>query len=60
MVIKWQLHDEHTDFGLFKVGDVIETTEKRIPPEVVAIWIRAGFAVAVKERKPAAKKGKEE
>ena len=52
MVITWQRHDEHTGFGLFRVGDVIDTAARGIPDEVVGPWIRDGYAVEVKADKP--------
>ncbi len=62
MVIKWQKHDEHTDFGLFKVGDVIDTAARGIPDSVVGPWVRDGYALEAKPEpevaaiKPAKKK----
>ena len=47
MVIKWQKHDEHAPWGLFRVGDVIDTVARGIPDEVVGPWIRDGYAVEV-------------
>lgn len=48
MIIKWEKSDQHTDLGLFKVGDVIDTTKRGIPDEAVLSWVRDGFAVKVK------------
>jgi hypothetical protein len=61
MKITWAKSDQHTDWGLFKVGDVIDTTEKGIADEIVTSWTRDGFAVTVevKHKKAAEKNGKE-
>jgi hypothetical protein len=45
MIITWASSNQHTEWGLFKVGDVIDTTEKKIPDPVVESWTRDGFAV---------------
>ena len=44
MIITWAISSQHTEWGLFKVGDVIDTTEKGIPDSVVESWTRDGFA----------------
>ncbi|MCJ7643294.1 MAG: hypothetical protein MUP28_02305 [Candidatus Aminicenantes bacterium] len=61
MIIKWQKSNQHTDYGLFRVGDVIDTVARGIPDEVILSWARDGFAVeekpkAVSELRPAKKK----
>jgi len=48
MKITWSNSDQHTEWGLFRVGDVIDTTERGIPLEVVSSWTRDGFAIEVK------------
>jgi len=48
MNIKWLTSNQHTEWGLFRVGDVIDTTTTGIPDEVVSSWTRDGFAVEVK------------
>jgi len=53
MNIKWATSNQHSEWGLFRVGDVIDTTELKIPAEVVTSWTRDGFAI---EMKPAVTK----
>jgi len=48
MNIKWLTSNQHTEWGLFRVGDVIDTTALGILPEVVSSWTRDGFAIEVK------------
>jgi len=48
MIIKWAKSDQHTDFGLFKVGDVIDATARGIPDGVISSWARDGFAIEMK------------
>ena len=62
MKITWVKSDQHTDWGLFRVGDVIDTAARGIPEAVVTNWTRDGFAVTVevKHKKAAEKIGKEE
>ena len=45
MKITWAKSDQHTEWGLFRVGEAIDTTARRIPDEVVSSWTRDGFAV---------------
>ena len=63
MVIKWQGAAQHTDVGLVRAGDVIDTTTRGIPDEVATTWIRGGYAAEVKQKKAGPKEsgaGKEE
>jgi hypothetical protein len=48
MKVTWANSDQHTEWGLFRVGDVIDTTERGIPDEVISSWTQDGFAVEVK------------
>jgi hypothetical protein len=56
MKVVWMKSDQHTEWGLFRVGDVIDVTATGIPAEVVANWTASGFAATVDE--PRAKKVK--
>jgi hypothetical protein len=61
MIIKWQKSNQHTDYGLFRVGDVIDAAARGIPDSTIGLWIRDGFAVEekpkpVSELRPAKKK----
>jgi len=53
MVIKWKGPAQHTDKGLVRPGDVIDTAERGIPDEAAKVWIRDGAAVEIKQRKAA-------
>lgn len=59
MVIKWQGPAQHTDWGVVRPGDVIDTAARGIPDEVIGPWLRDGDAVEVKHRK-APVKGQDE
>lgn len=48
MVITWKGLAQHTDRGLIRPGDVVDTAERGIPEEAVKVWIRDGDAVEVK------------
>jgi hypothetical protein len=48
MKVKWAISNQHTEFGLFKVGAVIDMAALGVPEEVVSSWIRDGYAVEVK------------
>lgn len=63
MKVKWAISNQHTEFGLFRVGAVIDMAVLGVPDEVVASWVKDGYAVGIKpepERKaefrPAKKK----
>jgi len=58
MIIKWAKSDQHSEWGLFRVGDVIDTTERGIPDEVVSSWRRDGYAVEGLPEKAAEKPDK--
>jgi len=45
MKITWAKSDQHTEWGLFRVGDVIDTIALGIPGEVISSWIKDGYAV---------------
>lgn len=47
MKVKWAISNQHTEFGLFKVGAVIDMAALGVPDEVVSSWTRDGYAVAV-------------
>ena len=49
MKVTWAKSDQHTEWGLFRVGDVIDTTALGIPDEVVSSWIKDGYAVSAPE-----------
>jgi hypothetical protein len=49
MVIKWNGSAQHTDWGLVRPGDVIDTAALGIPDSTVGPWIRDGYAVEVKQ-----------
>jgi len=53
MVITWKGSATHTDRGLVRPGDVIDTAERGFPGEAVKVWIRDGDAVEVKAEAPA-------
>ena len=44
MKVTWAKSDQHTEWGLFRVGDVIDTTALGIPEGVVSSWIKDGYA----------------
>ncbi len=63
MVIRWSGAAQHTDQGLIRPGDVIDTAARGIPDEAVKVWIRNGDAVVMKQKKSGPKEsgaGKEE
>jgi hypothetical protein len=45
MKVMWAKSDQHTEWGLFHVGDVIDMTALGIPDGVVSSWIKDGYAV---------------
>jgi hypothetical protein len=45
MKVKWAISDQHTEFGLFRVGHIIDMAALGVPDEVVSSWTRDGFAV---------------
>ena len=59
MQIKWIGSPQHTDWGLVRTGDVIDTAARGIPAEVVSSWTRDEYAVKVNPQKTADKNGKE-
>jgi hypothetical protein len=52
MKIIWKKSDQHSDWGLLRVGDAIDTTALKIPDEVVSSWTSDGFAEVIPEPKP--------
>jgi hypothetical protein len=63
MKVKWAKSDQHTEFGLFRVGHIIDMAALGVPDEAVSSWVRDGYAVEVKperesktESRPAKKK----
>jgi len=53
MKVKWAISNQHTEFGLFKVGHIIDMAALGVPDEAVSSWVRDGYAVEVKpEREP--------
>ena len=53
MKVKWAISNQHTEFGLFKVGHIIDMAALGVPDEAVSSWIKDGYAVEVKsEREP--------
>jgi hypothetical protein len=58
MIIKWQKSNQHTDYGLFRVGDVIDTASRGIPDEVILSWTKDGYAVETLPEKAAEKPDK--
>jgi len=53
MKVKWAISDQHTEFGLFRVGHIIDMAALGVPDEVVSSWIKDGYAVEVRaEPKP--------
>jgi hypothetical protein len=60
MVIKWKGPAQHTDKGLVRPGEVIDTAERGLPDEAAKVWIRDGDAEEVKHNRAARKSGSEE
>jgi len=50
MKVKWAKSDQHTEFGLFKVGAVIDMAALGVPDEAVSSWIKDGYAVGEPEK----------
>lgn len=60
MKIKWISGTHATQYGVFNVGDVIETKDYKIPDAVVKVWLENGVIEEVKEdKKEKEKKAKE-